>query len=327
MKSRLILYFIFLPFFIFTQVVNIENRRLGDGSYGFSGALDLSFSAQKQKDVLMSLNFKPMIQYKFNWREKKNSSETSNSKDSLQKDASQVKNEKEYKHLLLLINDLTYTAAKGVKYSDFGMSHLRYSYRIAHSVWEWESYSQIQYNKLLLQKVRYILGTGLRVGIFDIKPKEGQYINRQIRMFAGSSVFYEYEEINYSDRPMGFENAFRWSSYISTYLNFKQFELTSTTYFQPNLMRFKDVRYSGEYSVLFRVSNPFSIRFSYSHFFDSMPPETVTRDTWSVRVGFVYKLDNFKIDEERYKEMIRKLQEEEKIHEQQKADEFEIIRE
>ena len=65
MRFLLSLVLFFSVFTTHSQVVNIENRRVSDGTYGFSGALNFSFSAQKQKDPLYSLQFKPVIQYKF----------------------------------------------------------------------------------------------------------------------------------------------------------------------------------------------------------------------------------------------------------------------
>lgn len=282
---------------VYSQVVNIENRRLGDGTYGFSGAMNLNFAAQKQKDVLLTFGFRPMIQYKFNSKKYCQTTQI----DSITVDSTDkkhvIKRPSNYKHLIFLMNDLTYTGAKGVTYANFGMMHLRYAYRIKESAWEWESYTQIQYNQLLLQKLRYLLGTGLRVRIFDVKTKNKTYDKQQIRMFGGTSLFYEYEEIKYTNRPIGYDNALRWSSYVSTYLNFKHFELTSTTYMQPNILNFKDVKFSGEYSVLLRVTEPFSVRFTFNHYLDTKPPETVQRGTFYFGVGFTYKLDNFSIDE------------------------------
>ncbi len=286
---------------VFSQVVNIENSRLGDGTYGFSGALDLTLSAQKQKDLLLSFQFKPLIQFKFN------SKKDIVTYDTIIPDSSNLKHRiikpVDYKHLILLVNDIKYTGAKGQTYANFGMSHLRYSYRIAKSIWEWESFTQVQYNQLLLQKVRYVIGSGFRAKLFDVDAKENEFVDRAIRLYVGTSLFYEYEEINYKDRPIEHGNAMRWSTYISSYLNFKHFEFASTTYFQPNIASFKDIKFSGEYSVLFRVTDPFSIRFSLSHYYDSRPPETVLSSTFSFSVGFTYKLDNFKVDPDKIKKL------------------------
>lgn len=293
MQKVFILFFIFFSSSLFAQVVNIENRRANDGTYGFSGALDMTLSAQQQKDLLVTVHLKPLIQFKFNGK-----SDFVYKKES-QTDSVKIKPDKN-KHLLLLINDLKYTRGRET-YANFGMLHLRYAYRIANTGWKWESYSQIQYNQLLLQKVRTVIGSGIRTKLADIKPVAGGYDKRAVRLFMGTSLYYEYEEINYSFRPMEFINSVRWSTYLSTYMNFKFFEFISSTYIQPNLARFKDYRFLGDYSILFRISEPFSIKINYNHFFDAEPPETVNPHTFSVSFGFVYRLDKFKIDPEKWK--------------------------
>jgi hypothetical protein len=305
MSKILTICFTFFSSVLLAQVVNIENRRANDGTYGFSGALDMTLSAQKQKDLLVTVHFKPLIQYKFSGKSDAAYKKAEQTNDSISVGQKPDKN----KHTLLLINDLTYTGSKNTTFANLGMSHLRYSYRIANSSWKWESYTQIQYNQLLLQKVRTVVGSGLRAKITDLKPKEGGFPNRAVRLFFGSSLFYEYEEINYSFRPMDFENTVRWNTYFSMYLNFKYFEFTSATYIQPNVAVFKDYRVMGDYALLIRVSEPFSIKFNYSHFYDTRPPETVTPLTYSVSAGFVYRLDKFRIDKEKIAERKQRRQE------------------
>lgn len=302
---------------VFGQVVNIENRRVGDGTYGFSGALDMTLSAQQQKDLLVTVHFKPLIQYKFGYSKTAINDSTS-VKDSTSIGLPPLKTDKN-KHFLLLINDLKYTGGQ-TTYANFGMSHLRYAYRIGDSGWKWESYTQIQYNQLLLQRVRTLIGTGLRTKVMDIKPRIGKYDKRAVRVFMGTSLYYEYEEINYPDRPMDFNNHVRWSSYVSSYLNFKFFELAAVTYIQPNLATFKDYRFSGDYSLLFRISEPFSIKLNYSHFYDSRPPETVSRHIFSFSAGFVYRLEHFKIDKEKWAERKAKREQERKEEQEWKKE-------
>lgn len=301
MTKNLTILFIVCSGTLFAQVVNIENRRVSDGTYGFSGALDMTLSAQQQKDLLITVHLKPLIQYKFSGKSDSDYKDAVQNGDSTSSNQDGKPKPDRNKHLLLLINDLKYTGARKNTYSNFGMSHLRYAYRIRNSSWKWESYTQIQYNQLLLQKVRTLVGTGLRTKIADIQPKGDGYDKRAVRLFLGTSLYYEYEEISYSFRPMEYINSVRWSTYFSTYFNFKFFELSSTTYIQPNLANFKDHRVSGDYVLLIRVSNPFSIKLDFSHFYDTHPPETVIPHTFSLSAGFVYRLDNFKIDKEKWK--------------------------
>jgi hypothetical protein len=60
-KNKLIKVSLFLTLFIvnniFSQVVNIENKRIYDDTFGFSGSLDATLSAMKTKDLLFNMAF------------------------------------------------------------------------------------------------------------------------------------------------------------------------------------------------------------------------------------------------------------------------------
>lgn len=240
-------FFLLFYFQSFTQVVNIENKRIYDDTSGWSGVVDASFSAQQTRDLLLSLNFRTLAQYKTR------------------------------KHFFLLLNDFGYSKGD-VVYANRGMSHFRYAYRIKNSPWKWESYLQIQYNQLLLQRDRSLAGTGLRWKIYD---------NKQIRFFAGSSFFFEYEEIQpYTE----FNRDVRWSNYISWFINKPTYAFTAVTYYQANILNFKDYRLSGQYTFLFKLKKNLDFKFEFSNNFDSKPPQTVRKWIFSSTFGIVLKL-------------------------------------
>lgn len=245
--------FIFGTFFLlfyfqsFAQVVNIENKRIYDDTSGWSGTVDASFSAQQTRDLLFSLNFRTLAQYKTR------------------------------KHFFLLLNDFGYSKGD-VVYANRGMSHFRYAYRIKNGPWKWESYFQIQYNQLLLQRNRSLAGTGLRWKIYD---------NKQVRFFTGSSFFFEYEEIQpYTE----FNHDVRWSNYLSWFINKPTYAFTAVTYYQANVLNFKDYRLSGQYTFLFKLKRNLDFKFEFSNNFDSKPPQTVRNWIFSSTFGIVLKL-------------------------------------
>ncbi len=240
-------FFLLFHFQIFAQVVNIENKRIYDDTSGWSGTVDASFSAQQTRDLLFSLNFRTLAQYKTR------------------------------KHFFLLLNDFGYSKGD-VVYANRGMSHFRYAYRIKNGPWKWESYFQIQYNQLLLQRNRSLAGTGLRWKIYD---------NNQIRFFTGSSFFFEYEEIQpYTE----FNHGVRWSNYLSWFINKPTYAFTAVTYYQANVQDFKDYRLSGQYTFLFKLKKNLDFKFEFSNNFDSKPPQTVRKWIFSSTFGIVLKL-------------------------------------
>lgn len=248
-KNFLCLLLIFCSQLGFGQVVNIENKRIYDDTSGWSGSVEASFSAQQTKDLLYALNFKHLIQYKTR------------------------------KHFYLLMSDIRYSGGK-IVYTNAGMAHARYAYRIKNGGWKWESYSQVQYNQLLLQRLRTLVGTGLRWKFYD---------NKDSKFFAGSSVFFEYEEINDVPRDV-YNRTFRWSNYISWFINRPNYAFTAATYYQPSLADFKDYRISGQYTYLFKLRKRIDFKFELTGYYDSKPPKTVRDFTFSSTFGIVLRL-------------------------------------
>lgn len=251
MKFACLLFFL-LTFLVSTQaqIVNIENRRIYEDTSGWSGALDAGMAVtQNSADVLYSGNFRPRAQYKTR------------------------------KNHYLMIADLNYTASNKTTYANSGMAHFRYARRIKDSPWKWEAYTQIQYNQLLNQRVRYLVGTGPRWKFID---------TNNVRFFVGTSAFWEYEELTQD----GVINSnFRWSNYLSWFIHTKSgFSFSATTYYQPRLDKFNDFRFSGQYSISQAVAKRVDIRFELNLFYDSAPPVNVRKTVFNSFAGFRVRL-------------------------------------
>lgn len=232
-----------------TQVVNIENRRIYDDTAGISGSISASFSAMRNKDLLISSTVRPLIQYKTP------------------------------KHYFLLLGDWSYSKSSSSTYSNAGMLHFRYAYRIGFlqkkqkNPWKWESYTQVQYNQLLRQKMRSLLGSGLRWKMVD---------NKTIRVFIGTSVFYEYE-ILLND---AINRNFRSSTYLSWFFNWKgKWSFSGTNYFQPRLDLFKDNRFMGQYTLTYKLRKNIGLRWDANIFYDSRPADNVINTVYNTTIG------------------------------------------
>jgi hypothetical protein len=237
----------------FSQIVNIENRRIYDDTAGWSGAFDAGFSLIQNKFTLVNASIRPRVQYK-----------TTN-------------------HYYLFLTDWNYAKGNNQVFSNGGMIHFRYAYRLnwkkstQKSPWKWESFTQIQYNQLLDQRVRKLVGTGLRLKVVD---KKG------CRIFAGTSTFFEYEEIQSSKL---INRDYRSSNYLSWYINPKPtFSFTAVNYFQPLWQDFKDFRYMGQYTIYFSVIKRLDFRFEINTIYDSNPPVNI--DNWIMSSNFGVRL-------------------------------------
>lgn len=219
-----------------TQIVNIENRRIYDDTLGLSGSIDAGFSFTRNQNTLLSTSFRPKIQFKSR------------------------------NHYLLFLTDWYYSKGTSTTYSNFGMAHLRYGYRLGKkstnkkSPWKWESYAQLQYNQLLDQKSRLQLGSGLRLKALD---KVG------FRIFAGTSLMYDYEEIRTTLITI---NTIRTNTYLSWYLNKnKSYAFTGVTYYQPSIENLNDFQFSGQYTFSFQLFKHVDLNLEANIFYDSKP--------------------------------------------------------
>lgn len=243
-------FFLLIVFGAHAQIVNIENRRIYEDTSGWSGSLDAGMAVtQNSADVLYSGNFRPRAQYKTR------------------------------KNFYLMIADLNYTASDKTTYANSGMAHFRYARRLNNGPWKWEAYTQIQYNQLLNQRVRYLIGTGPRWKFID---------TNNIRFFVGTSTFWEYEELTQD----GVINSnFRWSNYLSWFIRTKTgFSFSATTYYQPRWDKMKDFRFSGQYQVAQAITKRLDMRIEFNLFYDSAPPVNVRKTVFSSSAGFRVRL-------------------------------------
>ncbi len=255
MKQVLVFIFCFLQISFQAQIVNIENKRIYDDSSGISGSIAGSFNTIRNQDLLLNAAFRPLIQYKTPM------------------------------HYYLLHADWNYSKGANNTFSNAGMVHFRYAYRLnkidkyhQKSPWKLEVYAQVQYNQLLRQKLRTLGGGGIRWKIFDIKGG---------RSFLGSSTFYEYEELLTTEVI----KQVRWSNYWSWFINIDNITFTGVSYYQPNINDFKDTRFMGNYTLGYRLKRNVSLRADLMIFYDSRPAQnvknTVFNSSFGLQIGLV----------------------------------------
>ncbi|TNE55596.1 MAG: DUF481 domain-containing protein [Bacteroidetes bacterium] len=237
-------FFLFSTLFCLGQIVNIENKRIYSDTVGWDGNLSSSLSLIQNNDQLLQFKLHGRLQYKGK------------------------------KNYWLLIQNYVYSKGGQKVYANSGMGHLRHAYIFQLNSLNWETFAQAQYNQILLQKLRALVGTGPRWN-FVKKPR--------FRAFLGSSVFYEYEELQFD--PIQFNRDFRWNNYLSWFLEFKSIKFTATSYYQPLLENFSDFRYSGQYVLLNKINKVFSLKAEWNIFYDSHPPSSVPNTVMSLLFG------------------------------------------
>ncbi len=184
------------------------------------------------------------------------------------------------RNLVLLKNDIEFQKIEGNKFANSGISHLRYNYKVFSRI-TWEVFAQAQYNKVSKINFRGLLGTGPR---FKLSNSD------KYRFYLGTLVMYEQEELDDGVTPI--QRDVRGSMYFSFSLYpTKNVSIISTTYYQPNLSRFKDYRVSSQSSLLIKMFENFSFKTSYTFIFDQYPAEGIPNSQYNLSSGIAYMFD------------------------------------
>ncbi|MCB0721125.1 MAG: DUF481 domain-containing protein [Ignavibacteriae bacterium] len=139
----------------FSQVVNIEARRLRTEKDGWAGEASADFFVLKEVSTVYAIEGKAQIQFK--------------------KD----------KSLFLFLSDLGFIKADDKDFQNSGFQHIRYNYKLTDTFLRWEVFTQAQFNKVRDIKLRLLAGTGPRFKLYDTD---------KMRFYIGTLYMYEYEE-------------------------------------------------------------------------------------------------------------------------------------
>lgn len=232
----------------FSQLVNIESRRMQTDSVRFAGNANLTFNFQKTNDVSLSV-FKSSLN-------------------------AQLKS-KNLKHIFLILGNYNLSSSNKSTISNAGFSHLRYNYMI-NKWFRWEAYTQLQFNELLSLRYRTLVGTGAR-----FKLNHGE----TVKTYLGVSSFYEFEQLQ--DVQQTENRDLRMSNYFSVSIKFpkNKGEFTSTTYYQPLFRHLNDYRLTTQSLIQLNFSKHLALITSVNYFFDSNPPTGVKQSTFSINNG------------------------------------------
>jgi hypothetical protein len=127
-----------------------------------------------------------------------------------------------------------------------------------------------------------LAGAGLRYRLF--KDKTGRN-----RIYAGTAYLFEYNEFSA-------ENGIRRWHRSSNYLSFTirppgGVRLVSTTYFQPQLFRLSNYRFSSEWSLVMPLGRHLSFSTDFTYSIDRSLPDEAPRNTYAWMNSLVFKMN------------------------------------
>ncbi len=164
------------------------------------------------------------------------------------------------RHFLLLLSgyNLIHTEGSPNVLND-GFSHLRYNFDMRKGL-VFEAFSQMQYNERTLIRFRGLIGTGIRLKIHNGKKQ---------RYYVGLSYLLEQNQFK-GRTELTLDH--RLSSYLSYNIAFgNKSRFVHTTYVQPRLDNWQNIRVSSEASLLFFISKHLTFRSTFNTAYDSDP--------------------------------------------------------
>lgn len=155
LKTLFTVFFLFIvTSYSYSQIVNIESKRVRREGDGWSGESGVEFFILKEVSTIYAAAGNIQLQVK--------------------KDRS----------LLLFLSEFSFLKADNQDFSNAGFQHIRFNYKLNDLI-RWEAFTQGQFNKVRDIKFRGLLGTGPRVKLYDTEI---------MRFYLASLYMYEYEE-------------------------------------------------------------------------------------------------------------------------------------
>lgn len=223
---------------VVAQIVNIEDKR-GEitDTAAWLGHLDVKFDLVENGNSIISINGNLRLEH-------------------LRK-----------RHFYLCLSNYNLGKIEDSDFINQGFQHFRYNYELKKKV-TLEAFTQVQYNEKIKLRFRWLLGTGPRFELFR---------NEKNKAYFGTLFMYEYDEEYFKEtREVNFHRDHRLSTYVSFQIKpTKTISIAGTTYFQPVLTEFSDLRISSQTSFNFDISSNWGFSSAFSITYDSDVPEGV----------------------------------------------------
>ncbi len=181
------------------------------------------------------------------------------------------------RHRFLVLNDVNFVKAGNTDFVNAGFQHFRYNYKIVDRITA-EAFTQAQYNKILRLDLRFLSGVGPRFKLVK---------NKNVRLYLATLYMYEYEEITDEKKPT---TTNRLSSYLTFSISLgKNADLTSTTFYQPNIADFNDYRIANDTSFELTISKHLGFKTGFNLLYDTKQPVGIPELVYSLRNGLSFK--------------------------------------
>jgi len=229
----------------YSQVLNVEEMRTFQDSLPWEGSLGLKGEMSKSDELFLNTTVTSHVQH--------------------------LRKQKQF----LYLGEFNLNRTGDSTFSENGYLHLRFVSHVKRPL-AFESFTQIQYNKALQIKQRFLLGCGVRWHI--VKGKKA-------KIYLGFAAMFD-DEI-YQQTPR--EQYIRNSDYISLVLSLgKNLVFTSITYYQPVFRDMADYRLLTSNGLSFHAGKHINLGITYCLTYDSQPPAGVVSTVYSLKPELLF---------------------------------------
>ncbi len=178
---------------------------------------------------------------------------------------------KEKRHTGFFLTEINFIKAGENSFINNGFEHMRYNYDLSDSGrFVVEAFRQSQYNKVQNIRLRSLYGAGIRC---EIIRQDSAILN------IGALPMLEFEDLTTDEN----NRHLRLSSYLSFDIQFsKSIGLNSITYYQPDMLNWKDLRMANETSLRLQLHKRLQYQMRFRWTYDEYPPTENFRRTYTV---------------------------------------------
>lgn len=237
---------------LFSQLVNIESRRMQTDSLRFVLKSDLLFSySDNDGAYLLQIGTGLATQWKT----------------------------RDYKGILYFIGNYNLARSRAQDYRNSWFFHLRYNQKLS-DLLRLEGFVQNQNNELLSINSRNLVGAGIRLKVIS-KPK--------VKAYFGNSYMYEIEKSDAFD--LQFYNH-RNSSYLSLSVSLAdgKLDLTNTLYYQPLYSDFGNYRVLQQFKAEVPITQKLKFSSLFNYFLNSLTPEGDSEYSSYLSMGLTFEI-------------------------------------
>ncbi|MFK8057089.1 MAG: DUF481 domain-containing protein [Saprospiraceae bacterium] len=228
------------------QVVNVERMRIANQKQGWSGSVAGNVDLQRNQRSVFAIGGNAHVQHRTD------------------------------SNTFLLVGKTGIVKASKADLVNFAFGHFRYTHYVSDFL-SLEGFTQLQQNRVNGIASRWLIGVGPRGKVLD---------NKNANVIVGLLVMREREQEVVDSIPVNRD--IRISSYIAgsfTPQSAEYISFTNTTYFQPRIGKFADIRIASDWNVEVSLRQNLKLVTTFNIVYDARPPVGLDKTVYALKNG------------------------------------------